>query len=296
MTRFPTFAWRLVCTVAICGAAAAQTPKTFPTAQAASDALIAAAQTGDPAQVMAIFGARSRNVFMSGDADRDKREMMEFAQLAQNKHHLEADAMNHERMMLFVGTEDWPFPVPIVRTNGSWKFDSEQGVVEMRSRRIGGNELDAIEICAGYVEAQRKYAAQDHDKNGMHEYAKRVMSSPGKEDGLFWTGAGAPLVPRGFAEASATANPKPYHGYYFRVLTSQGPDAPGGAHSYLVKDSMIGGFGLVAWPTEYGVTGVYTFIVNQSGVVYERDSGKPASNMTPPVTVFNPDKSWNPSE
>jgi hypothetical protein len=283
-----------LCIWAICGSAAAQTQRTFPSAQAAADALIGAAQARDIAGAAALFGPQGNNVLLLGDADRNKGEMAEFAQLAQDKHELQPDPMNHDRMVLFVGSQDWPFPVPIVRTNGQWRFDSVQGAFEIRSRRIGGNELDAIEICAGYVEAQQKYAAADHNNDGIYQYAQRIMSSPGKEDGLFRAGGPEPLVPRALAEASVTAQPKPYHGYYFRVLTSQGSDAPRGAHNYLAKTSMIGGFGLVAWPAEYGVTGVQTFIVNQDGVVYEKDMGKPASSLVPPVTTFNPGKSWTP--
>jgi len=282
-----------LCILAICGSAAAQTQKTFASAEAAADALIGAAQMKDVAQVAAIFGPQ-KNILMSGDAGRDKGEMAEFAQLAQTKHRLQPDPMNHDRMVLFVGSQDWPFPVPLVRTNGQWSFDTGQGAFEIRARRIGANELDAIEICAGYVEAQQKYVKTDHNGDGIYEYAQRIMSSPGKEDGLYWAGASELLVPQRFAEASIPVQPKPYHGYYFRVLTSQGPDAPGGAHNYLAKTSMIGGFGLVAWPAEYGVTGVQTFIVNQDGVVYEKDMGKPASSTTQPVTTFNPVKLWTP--
>lgn len=283
-----------LCVLAIFGSAAAQTQKTFPSAEAAADALIDAAQMGDTGQIASLFGSQGRNVLMTGDAERDKGEMTEFAQLAQTKHELQPDPMNHDRMILIVGSQDWPFPVPIVRTNGQWRFDAAQGALEMRARRIGANELDAIEICSGYVDAQRKYATVDHNGDGIYEYAQRIMSTPGKQDGLYWTGASQPLVPQRFAEASVASNPRPYHGYYFRVLKSQGTDAPEGEHNYLAKTSMIGGFGLVAWPAQYGVTGVQTFIVNQDGVVYEKDMGKPVSPLVPPVTSFNPDKSWTP--
>lgn len=283
-----------LCVLAIFGSAAAQTQKTFPSAEAAADALINAAQMGDTGQIASLFGSQGRNVLMTGDAERDKGEMTEFAQLAQTKHELQPDPMNHDRMILIVGSQDWPFPVPIVRTNGQWRFDAAQGALEMRARRIGANELDAIEICSGYVDAQRKYATVDHNGDGIYEYAQRIMSTPGKQDGLYWTGASQPLVPQRFAEASVASNPRPYHGYYFRVLKSQGTDAPEGEHNYLAKTSMIGGFGLVAWPAQYGVTGVQTFIVNQDGVVYEKDMGKPVSPLVPPVTSFNPDKSWTP--
>jgi hypothetical protein len=159
----------------------------------------------------------------------------------------------------------------------------------MHARRIGANELDAIEISHGYVEAQMKYASEDRDKDGMLEYAPRLMSTAGHHDGLYWEGEGEPLVPEGFAHADS----KPYHGYYFRILKAQGPDAPGGAHNYGVKEKLVGGFGLVAWPAQYGVTGVHTFIVNQNGVVYEKDIA-PVAGKTPTITRFDPDHSWQP--
>jgi hypothetical protein len=194
-------------------------------------------------------------------------------------------------MILTVGEENWPFPVPLVESNGKWRFDSAEGRVEMRARRIGSDELDAIEICAGFVGAQQAYATRIRDEHGVLEYAQQIRSSPGKHDGLYWEGADA-LVPEGFAEAESrgAAKPKPYHGYYFRVLKAQGPDAPGGSHNYVTKDSMIGGFALAAWPAEYGVTGIHTFIVNQDGIVYEHDMGPGA----PPLPRYNPDKSWMP--
>jgi hypothetical protein len=206
--------------------------------------------------------------------------------------------MNPNRAILAIGDEDWPFPVPIVRANGKWNFDASETPVEMRARRIGSDELDAIEICYGYVEAQRKYASEDRDKDGMLAYASHLMSPPGRQDGLYWEGASEPLVPRGFAlaawDSSRKGSAKPYHGYYFRILEGQGPSAQGGPHNYLVKNKLIGGFGLVAWPAEYGVTGIHTFIVNQNGEVYKKDIA-PVSGKPPLViTRFDPDSSWEP--
>jgi len=265
----------------------------FDTPEAAVQALMDAVSKNDSAKLSALFGASARQVLTSGDPQKDKAEREEFSQLASRKHELQPSTMNHDVMILTVGAEDWPFPVPLLRTNGKWRFDTDQGRIEMRARRIGANELDAIEVCAGYVEAQQAYAAQDRDKNGMLKYAQQIMSSAGKHDGLYWEGEGS-LVPVGFAEAESHngPKPKPYHGYYFHILKSQGSNAPGGQHSYLSKDSMIGGFALVAWPAEYGVTGIHTFIVNQDGVVYERDFGMPTSNLAAPVNRYDPDKSW----
>jgi hypothetical protein len=279
-------------------AAQAEPPllKTFASAEDAAIAAIEAAGKNDIAALDEIFGPNSKAILTSGDPKQDQEERAQFARIASGKHHLEKDPMNPHRMILDVGPEDWPFPVPIVEKNGKWSFEPSQGQLEVRVRRIGANELDAMEICAGYVEAQHEYVKVDHDKDGLLEYAEYIMSSTGKQDGLYFEGAGTPLVPKTFAEAEVRPGhpkPKPYHGYYFHVLTAQGPNAKGGAHEYVVKGAhMMGGFALVAWPAEYGVMGIRTFIVNQDGVVYERDLGRPASNLTPPVKIFDPDKSW----
>jgi len=275
-----------------------QTPKTFDSADAAARALIQAAEKDDAAGLSGLFGPAGKDVLTSGDAEQDKKERAEFARLAHDKNQLEPDEMNAAVMILSIGSEDWPFPVPIVRSKDKWSFDASQGAVEIRARRIGVNELDAIEICAGYVEAQTEYAAQDRDNHKMLAYAQRIVSAKGLHDGLYWEGNSESLVPKGFAEAAvetgrtAAAMLKPYHGYYFRVLKAQGPNAEGGQHNYLVKDSMIGGFGLVAFPAHYGTSGIHTFIVNHDGVIYEKDLGSPATSTATTVTRYDPDKSW----
>jgi hypothetical protein len=204
--------------------------------------------------------------------------------------------MNPNRAVLSIGDVDWPFPVPIVRTNGKWSFDASATPVEMHARRIGSDELDAIEICHGYVDAQEKYASEDRSKNGMLVYASRLMSTPGRQDGLYWKSQDQPLVPEGLARATwdgpQKGNAKPYHGYYFRVLVGQGSNAPGGEHNYVFKNMLVGGFGLVAWPAEYGVTGIHTFIVNQNGVVYQKDIEPPPGKPPVPISRFDPDPSW----
>jgi hypothetical protein len=275
-----------------------QTPKTFDSAEAAAQALMTAAEKDDVAGLAALFGPAGKDVLTSGDAEQDKKERAEFARLAHDKHQLQPGEMNAAVMILSIGSEDWPFPVPIVRSKDKWSFDGSQGAVEMRARRIGANELDAIEICAGYVEAQTEYAVQDRDNHKMLTYAQRIVSAKGLHDGLYWEGNSESLVPKGFAEAAvetghaASAKLKPYHGYYFRVLKAQGPNAEGGQHNYMVKDSMIGGFGLVAFPAHYGTSGVHTFIVNHDGVIYEKDLGNPATSTATTVTRYDPDKSW----
>jgi hypothetical protein len=292
--------WIIYAAMAMACAAPCLAQQRFDSAEAAAQAVIDAADQHDSARLLAIFGPQGKGVLTSGDATQDRAEQSEFARLARDKHRLEISALNPNRAILAVGEEDWPFPVPIIRSNGQWSLDASETPAEMHARRIGTHELDAIEICSGYVEAQLKYASEDRDKDGMLKYAPRLMSMPSRHDGLYWEGESEPLVSAGLAQAEwdgvRKGQAKPYHGYYFRVLTGQGPDASGGAHNYLIKDKLIGGFGLVAWPAEHGVTGIHTFIVNQDGVVYEKDiapvSGKPPL----PITRFNPDHSWKPVE
>lgn len=292
MRSLSTSRVRLLGTVlAICGPVFAQ--QAFDSPEAAANALIQAASNNDTTQMRTIFGQQGQRILTSGNTEQDKAERAEFSRLATQQHKVEIDPRNPNRALLSVGAEDWPFPAPLVRDKtGKWSFDGTAGTVEMRARRVGANELDAIEICAGYVQAQKQYAARNQ---GMPEYALHVLSSPGTHNGLYWQGDPAPLVPARFAQA--VWNPqqpgRSYHGYYFSVLTSQGADAPGGRHNYLVNGHLAGGFGLVAWPAQYGVTGIHTFIVNQDGMIYEKDLGPPQQGkIGPPVASYNPDRSW----
>lgn len=268
--------------------------KTFDSADAAAQAVIAAAEKNDVATLDAIFGTNNKVILTSGDPKQDANERAEFARVARAKHQIEKDPMNHHRVFLAIGPEDWPFPVPIVEKDGKWSFDTAEGGVEVRARRIGANEIDIIEMCAGFVQAQQQYAEADRDKDGILEYAEFLMSEPGRDDGLY--SASSPRIPKALAEAEVRvgrAKPEPYHGYYFHILTSEAPTGRGAARNYIVKGKhMMGGFALVAWPSQYGVTGIHTFIVNREGVVYEKDLGSPASSMTPPVRTFGPDKTW----
>ncbi len=254
----------------------AQAQKTFDSPEAAANALIDAAAANNVAELTAIFGMQGKNILTSGDPSRDKAEREQFVSIAKSKHELQHDSMDKNRMILSIGNDDWPFPVPIVKKNDVWVFDSSMGAQSMRARRIGANELDAIEICAGFVAAEQAHA----ERSAMHEYAATL-------DAL------EPDVPKAFAAATGAAA-KPYHGYVFAILKSQGTSSPGGRHDYLVKSSqkslMMGGFALVAWPAQYGVSGVHTFIVNQDGVVYEKDLG---AHAVAPVTTYNPDSSWH---
>jgi hypothetical protein len=258
----------------------------FDSADAAAQALIESAEKHDSVRLAAIFGPRGNAVLTSGDAARDRADQAQFSQLAGTKHRLIADPRNSNRMILAIGDADWPFPVPIVHSNGYWSFDASETQAEMRARRIGADELDAIEICNGYVEAQRKYASEEHGGDALLQYASHM------------TGGGlGPLVPKGLADATWDGEKsavKPYHGYFFRILDNQGPHARGGAHKYRLNSKLMGGFGLVAWPAQYGVTGVLTFIVNQDGEIHQKDIAPLPGGKVTPITSYDPDASWKP--
>lgn len=274
--------------------------KTFSTPEEARDALIEAASKGFDA-VRELFGRDSGEIIRTGDEVEDKTVLATFNRLAAEKTQLEAEETLPDERTLLVGVIEWPFSVPLVRKNGRWFWDVVEGKAELRRRIIGRNELNAMDICRGYVEAQGIYSESDWDGNGVFEYAGKIISTVGKKDGLYWPGEDSP-VPEGFATAVAqrystpqSGPPRPFHGYYFKILTSQGPEAAAGAQDYVVKNLMIGGFGLVAWPAEYGKSGIMSFIVNQDGVVYEKDLGPSTGTVAKAMTRFNPDKTWRPS-
>jgi hypothetical protein len=284
-------------------AAAAMQPqqKTFDTAQQAADVMIAAVKSDDVTALLAIFGPDGKDFVSTGDDVQDKNSRAAFAALAQQKMHLDTDPRNPNRAILYVGDEDWPTPVPIVKQGGKWHFDSKAGRTEILDRRIGSNELDAIVICRGYAEAQKEYASEIHDDSGVNQYAQKIISTPGKHDGLAWRnpdgGEGGPI---GEAVAKAieegyTNKAEPYHGYHFKTLKGQGPAAPLGKFDYVVNGAMIGGFALVAWPAEYRVTGVQTFIVSYDGVVYQKDLGPDTAKLAEAMERYNPDKAWRPT-
>ena len=274
-------------------------PTTFATPEEAAQALVDAAKKNDTAAMLKLLGPEGKDIVQSGDAAEDKASREEFAARAAEQMKIENEPGNPDRATLVVGQNEWPFPVPLIRANGRWAFDAAEGRLEILARRVGRNEMNAIEVCRGYVEAQMAYAEQDRDANGVLEYAQKILSSPGKKDGLYWEGEPGTLAPKAFADAAAVllqAQGKkavPYHGYYFHILKAQGPDATGGAVDYVVKGKMIGGFALVAWPAEYAVSGVKTFIVNHQGVVYEKDLGPGTSTLVRQMTAFNPGKGWN---
>jgi Protein of unknown function (DUF2950) len=272
-------------------AAPTETQRTFATPLEAIQATIDAAEHNDAAALLQLFGPDGKDILESGDSAQDKDVRAEFARSAHEKLQIETDPSNPDRVTFAVGNQDWPFPVPVVRKDGKWHLDSAGGRLEILARRVGRNELNAMEICRGYVEAQLEYASKDRDRDGVLEYAQTIASSPGKPDGLYSENDPS-LVTKAFALAAGSVKPEAYHGYYFRILKSQGPEATGGAVDYLVKGKMIGGFALVAWPAEYGVSGVETFIINHEGLVYGRDLGINTPALARQMTRFNPDKSW----
>jgi Protein of unknown function (DUF2950) len=274
--------------------------RTFDTAREAADALVAAAGDYDVAALKAILGPAGVDLVVTKDPVQDRNEGAAFAAMAHQKTEIVTDPKNPNRVTLVIGDEDWPSPLPIVRKKGKWSFDAKAGRQEILNRRIGRNELDAIAACHGFVEAQREYASEKHEDAGVNQYAQRIIGSPGKQDGLVWRnpdGTWEGPLSEEIAEAIAEGysdRSHPYHGYYFKVLKSQGPAARLGKIDFVVNGLMIGGFALVAAPADYRVTGVKTFLVSHEGVVYEKDLGKKTLEAFRAMEVFNPDKSWTP--
>ncbi len=274
--------------------------KTFDTPQQAADALVAAAEQFDQHALSEIFGPGGEDIVFSGEYPQDRKRASDFAAEAREKKSVSVDPKKGNRAFLLVGNEDWPFPVPIVKLGAKWAFDAKAGRQELLYRRIGSNELDAIDICRGYVEAQHEYALQKREGYDANQYAQRIVSTAGKQDGLAWHNSdGSWAGPIGEKIARAieqgyTGGAEPYHGYFFKILKGQGPAAPLGEMGYVIKGVMIGGFALVAAPAEYGVTGVKTFIVSHDGVVYEKDFGLASLSEFIKMERFNPDKSWTP--
>ncbi len=280
-------------------ASSRNTQKVFATPQEAAEALIGGAEKFDVPALLEIFGLEGREIVSTGDAVQDKDRASKFAEKAHEKNSVWIDPKMRSRAILAIGNEDWPFPVPLVKKSGKWYFDSKAGRTEILARRIGENELDAIEICRGFVEAQKEYASEIHDDSGINQYAQRIISTPGKQDGLVWRNPdgslGGPISePLAKAiEQGYTSRSEPYHGYYFKVLKGQGPAAPLGRLDFIINGVMIGGFALVAAPAEYRVTGVQTFIVSHDGVVYQKDLGTNTLQAFKQTELYNPDKTWH---
>jgi len=274
-------------------------PKSFASAEEATQALVAALRAGDTKALLGILGSESRALVSSGDAVADKQSREKFLSAYDGANKLVGRG---NRTALQVGNDDWPFPIPLVKDGERWRFDPEQGREEILARRIGRNELYTIETCLAYVDAQRDYYSEDRNADGIREYAQQFASTPGKRDGLYWpTRPDEPLSPLGSLVVRARAEghrrdqsggPTPLHGYLYRILTAQGADAPGGEYDYVVRGRMIGGFALVAFPAQYGASGVMTFLVNHDGVVYQKDLGPKTRALAQAMKKFNPDGTW----
>jgi len=304
--RYPSSRTLMICALALLvavmfqGTALAAQPKqkTFGTPEATVEALVKALRDHNEKELVALFGPGSETLISSGDKVDDRERREEFVRLYGEANRLEPVGDN--KLIVHVGKNDWPFPIPIVKTGGSWRFDTKQGKEEILHRRIGENELDTIQTCLAIVDAQREYAALDRDGDGLLAYAQKFESTKGKTDGLYWNVTPGekpsplgPLVAKARGEGYVKGeNPAPYNGYIYRILTAQGKDARGGAYSYLVKGKMVGGFAIVAYPATYAVSGVKTFIVNHAGVVYQKDLGPKTGKLAKTMKLFDPDKTW----
>jgi hypothetical protein len=274
----------------------ASAQQVFQTPEEAAMALANAVKSGATRDVRRVLGSNAEDIMLSGDevADREARER--FVGAYDAKHNVVVEG---EKAFLVVGTDDFPLPIPLMRQKAGWKFDTAAGRLEILYRRIGRNELDAIQTCLAYVDAQNEYAEKDRTGAGIGVYAQRIVSASGKKDGLYWPSSDGHASPLGAFVAQASAEGykagqgrTPYHGYYYRILTQQGPNAPGGALNYVVKGKMIGGFALLAYPAEYGNSGVMTFLVNHSGTVYQKDLGDYTMKLVNRMMWFDPDQTW----
>jgi len=307
----PEHSWRDGLRTAICALtlivmasmaqAASAEQKSFASAEAGIAALVEAIKSNDEPALSAILGPDGSKLISSGDnvADTQSREAFIKAYNEANRLVLEGDT----RAVIEIGKDEWPMPIPLVKSQDGWRFDTKQGEEEILARRIGRNELAAIQVCLAIVDAEHDYVAQDPDGGGIPEYAAKFVSTPGKHDGLYWeTKSEEPPSPLGPLLAAAardgytnseSSSLEPYHGYFYKILTKQGKDAPGGARDYLVNGTtMIGGFAVIAYPAGYGASGIMSFIVNQDGIVYEKDLGENTAAIASQMTTFNPDPSW----
>lgn len=277
----------------------------FASSKAALQALIDAAKAHDHDRLLAIFGSDADDLVSSGDEVADREALARFA--AETKAGTKLVKVDEKTEIIHIGKDDASFPIPLVKDEGGWRFDTAAGKEEILNRRIGRNELNTIAVCREYVDAQREYASVDRTGSGIREYAQKLWSDPGKRDGLYWNAADnetqspmGPLVAmatsEGYARKDPNTGPTPFHGYLFRILTAQGPHAPEGARSYVVDGHMTGGFALIAYPAQYRASGVMTFIVNQVGILFQKDLGEKTAEIAPAITQYDPDDSWHPVE
>jgi len=271
----------------------------FATPEDAANALIEATAKYDVPALLGIFGPAGEDFISSADPVEDKNNAQNFANAAKKSHDILINSKNPNRATLVVGEGQWPLPVPIVKTAGRWTFSTREGHTEILIRRIGANELNAIQVCRGFVEAQHDYASEIHDDSGIRQYAQRIISTPGKHDGLYWQnpdgspgGSVSVAAGRAIEEGYTLDRKSAYHGYYFKVLKGQGAAAPLGRLDYVIGGVMIGGFALLATPAEYRVTVVKTFMVDYNGIVFQKDLGPDSLNIAKRIVLYNPDKTW----
>jgi hypothetical protein len=292
-------AWGIVAVSVLSVSAQELKQKVFGSPEEAMKSLAEAAQAGDIKDMMAILGPEGEDIISSGDAVADKDILERFVEVYQEK----ADFVKEkeDRVSVIMGKDNWPFPIPIMKMAGGWIFDTKAGREEVLNRRIGRNELRTIQVCLNYVEAQQEYASTDREQDGIIQYAQKFASDTYRRNGLYWEVAEgeipSPLGP-GVVKAAAEGyrraggKPFPFHGYYYKILKGQGKSAPGGAYNYVINGHMVAGFALMAYPAQYGVSGIMTFIVNQNGVVYEKDLGPKTEAIAKATTLYNPDRTW----
>lgn len=282
--------------VMLCTAANAQ--QTFHAPDEAASALVKAAKASDVNSLVTVLGPGGKDIISSGDAVADVAIRKKFVATYETKHQIAMEGDN--KAIMVMGQQGYPFPIPLVRKDGQWRFDTAAGRKEILFRRIGRNEIDVVQVCLAYVDAQNEYAEKDRTGSGVKTYAQYIVSHPGRKDGLYWpTGQGEEPSPLGEFAADAASQGyrvgggrSPYHGYYFKILTKQGVEAPGGELEYIVRGKMVGGFALIAYPAEYRNSGVMTFIVSHAGVVFQKDLGPDTAKLAERITEFNPNKTW----
>jgi Protein of unknown function (DUF2950) len=301
-TGFSIDRWQLA--GAALAAPASVKQESFATPDEALTAVVEDLKSDNRSDLIKIFGPGIEPILNSGDPVADQNARERFVAAAEENHRFDGTG---DTLTLLIGKDEWPFPIPLKKVDSRWRFDTAAGREEVLDRRIGENELSTIQTMLAYVDAQGDYADFQRQRSGMPEYAQRILSTPGKMDGLYWPSAeGEPQSPlgplvaaaraAGYRRSAKTEEPSPYHGYFFKVLTAQGPNAQGGAIDYIVNGRMIGGFGLVAWPARYGDSGVMTFMVNHDDVVYQKDLGPQTAKLAPAISRFDPDSSWQKAE
>lgn len=273
---------------------------TFASPEEAAADLVTAVKKDDVEGLVRILGPSARELVITSDPVADRNERRKFAERADEKTQIVPDPRQPDGKLIEVGSDDWPFPIPLVQSNAKWHFDANEGHDEVLLRRIGGNEIVIIDVCRGYVEAQYAYAEMSRSSSGVAQYAQKFISTPGKRDGLYWKSddpndqsPAAEIIAQAAAQGY-TDKSEPYHGYHFKVLTGQGPKAAGGAMNYMDKGVLTRGFALIAWPSDYGSTGLMTFLVNQTGIVYQKDLGEKTATIAAATTVYDPDRTWTP--